>query len=130
MKRIFIIAFFIMLLFVVGCTSNVVVTFDTQGGNEISPVTVIKGNTVEEPTAPVRGDDEFVGWFLNDVQWDFNNPVNEDITLIDKKSITSLSYFLFDASNAFVIAFDIFSISKFTNFPFLFLTLYILFSLL
>ena len=84
MKRIFIIAFFIMLLFVVGCTSSVVVTFDTQGGTEISSVTIKKGSRVEEPTPPVRGEDEFVGWFVNDVQWDFDDPIFEDITLVSK----------------------------------------------
>ena len=84
MKRIFIMAFFIMLLFVVGCTSSVVVTFDTQGGTEISSVTIKKGSRVEEPTPPVRGEDEFVGWFVNDVQWDFDDPIFEDITLVSK----------------------------------------------
>lgn len=84
MKKFFVITFFIMLLFVVGCTGYVTVTFDTQGGNEISSVTVLKGKTVSEPEEPVRGDDDFLGWYLNGTQWDFNNPVNENITLVAK----------------------------------------------
>ena len=90
MKRIFIMAFFIMLLFVVGCTSSVVVTFDSQGGTEIASVKVTKGSKVEEPQPPVRGEDEFIGWFLNEVQWDFDDPVNEDI----KNKMNTKLYFM------------------------------------
>ena len=82
MKKFFIIAFFMMLLFIVGCTKEVVVTFDSDGGTPIASVKVMKGSVVEEPQEPVRGDDKFVGWFYNDSEWDFSNPVNEDMTLV------------------------------------------------
>ena len=82
MKKFFIITFFMMLLFIVGCTKEVVVTFDSDGGTPIASVKVMKGSVVEEPQEPVRGDDKFVGWFYNDSEWDFSNPVNEDMTLV------------------------------------------------
>ena len=84
MKKFFIIAFFMMLLFVVGCTQQVVVTFDSDGGTAIASVKVIKGSPVEKPQDPIRDDDQFIGWYYNDIEWNFDNLVNQDITLIAK----------------------------------------------
>ncbi len=42
------------------------VTFDTDGGSEIAPVTVIKGRTVAKPADPSRADFVFGGWFADE----------------------------------------------------------------
>ena len=84
MKKFFIIAFFLMLLFIVGCTQEVVVTFDSNGGTEIASVTIIKGSKVDEPEAPVRGEDEFLGWYIGETKWNFSDPVKENMTLVAK----------------------------------------------
>ena len=65
MKKLFILIFFMLLLFVTGCNNNVVITFDSNGGSEVSSITIEKGTCVIEPTAPIKSGEEFVGWFYN-----------------------------------------------------------------
>ncbi len=65
----------------------VTVTFDSDGGNEIAPVTVKQGETISCPeVVSLRSTLEnplvFDGWYLNDVAWEFENAVNEDMTLV------------------------------------------------
>jgi uncharacterized repeat protein (TIGR02543 family) len=57
------------------------VSFDTDGGSVIEPVVVIKGNAVSEPAIPEKEGFVFVRWELNGETYDFNTPVNKDITL-------------------------------------------------
>ena len=66
-----------------------VVTFDSCGGSDIAPVSVLKGSLVEEPTAPKKsskeGEYEFLGWFFEDKAWDFQtDTVSGNITLMAK----------------------------------------------
>lgn len=61
---------------------NYTVVFDSKGGTPISNVTVKMGEKVERPTDPVKEGYIFVGWTLNDTAYDFNSPVNKNITLI------------------------------------------------
>ena len=63
---------------------TVTVTFNTNGGSEIAPVTVEKGATVSAPADPTNGDFDFDGWYTNPActePYDFNTAVTEDITL-------------------------------------------------
>lgn len=65
------------------------VTFDTDGGNKIEPVTVSVGQTVSVPNPPTKEPTAdstyvFIGWYYNDEEWDFNTPITEDITLVAK----------------------------------------------
>lgn len=64
------------------------VSFNTDGGNEISAVFVAPNATVQEPMTPVKTSEEydykFLGWFYNDMAWDFATPITEDITLVAK----------------------------------------------
>lgn len=57
------------------------VTFDTNGGNAITPQTVDDKGKAKEPTAPTRDSWTFAGWYLNGVKYDFTTPVTQDITL-------------------------------------------------
>lgn len=57
------------------------VTFDTNGGNAITPQTVDDKGKAKEPTAPTRDSWTFAGWYLNGVKYDFATPVTQDITL-------------------------------------------------
>ena len=62
-----------------------VVVFDTTGGNEISNLNVLEGEKVSKPTDPTKEGYNFLGWFLDDNEWDFANDVIEkDITLTAK----------------------------------------------
>ena len=62
---------------------GVEVLFDTNGADsdDIAAVTLILGETVEEPEAPVKEGYIFKGWQLNGDIFDFNTPVVADITL-------------------------------------------------
>lgn len=57
------------------------VTFDTNGGNAITPQSVGDKGKAKEPTAPTRDSWTFAGWYLNGVKYDFTTPVTQDITL-------------------------------------------------
>ena len=82
MKKLFILTFFMLLLFITGCSNKVVVKFDSNGGSEVSSITIEKGSTITEPTSPTKSGEEFVGWFYNNEEWDFDTLVYEDITLV------------------------------------------------
>ncbi len=68
------------------------ITFDSDGGTVINAKTVDKGQKVSKPKNPVKDsteylDFEFLYWTLNDVEFDFNTPITEDITLVAKYAI-------------------------------------------
>lgn len=78
------------LLFVAACSTPIyTVTFDSQGGTEVTPVEVFEDDLLVEPTAPTRtaaGNDaySFVGWFTNaeaTTAFDFETPITENLTL-------------------------------------------------
>ncbi len=63
---------------------TVKVTFNSNGGSSVSSQNVIKGKKIIEPEIPAGPDGlEFVGWFYNDVQWNFNeDTVKGDMELV------------------------------------------------
>lgn len=58
------------------------VTFDADGGSEVSAQTVVGGDTAERPEDPVREGYIFLNWVLDGVAYDFDTPVDSDITLL------------------------------------------------
>ena len=65
------------------------VKFDTRCADEISPQVVEKGTCATAPSTPERAGFEFLGWYENasvSSPWNFENPVNRDITLYAKWS--------------------------------------------
>lgn len=70
------------------------VTFDSNGGTPVQAKTVNNGEKVEKPIDPIKEstqylDYEFLYWTLNGVEFDFNTPITEDITLVAKYAIYS-----------------------------------------
>ena len=60
------------------------ITFDSQGGSEVAPITVKKGGTISKPTDPIKENATFAGWYEQeelDVKFDFNQPIFKDYTL-------------------------------------------------
>ena len=57
------------------------VTFDPDNGSAATEVKVEAGATVEKPEDPTKVGGVFAGWFNGDEEFDFNTPVNEDLTL-------------------------------------------------
>ncbi len=63
-------------------TEEITVTFDSNGGSEVAPQVIEKGNLASLPEFPVKEGYTFIGWFLGETAWDFGNPVEESITLV------------------------------------------------
>ena len=88
-KKIFgvlIVLFVIVLAFVI-YNSNFKtydVIFDSKAGTSIAAQRVKKGELAKEVSDPVFPGYTFLGWYLNDAKYDFNTPVNENITLVGK----------------------------------------------
>lgn len=61
------------------------VTFETE--TEITTETVNKNGNVNEPSTPTKQGYTFVGWFVENKQFDFTTPITEDITLVAKFEI-------------------------------------------
>lgn len=68
-------------------TEIVLVMLDYQNGQAAGIVEIIKGGTMTEPPMPERQGYKFVGWFVDDIKYDFSSKINENITLIAKWNI-------------------------------------------
>lgn len=60
------------------------VTFNSNGGSEVSSQTITEGSKVSRPSDPTKTGYNFGGWLLNDSTYDFNSSVNSNITLVAK----------------------------------------------
>lgn len=60
---------------------NVIVTFDSKGGSSVASVTLEKGAKVTKPQDPTKAGYSFLGWYLVGALYDFDLPVNGNITL-------------------------------------------------
>ena len=63
------------------------VTFDTDGGDEIEPVSVKANEKVIRPNSPIKVGFEFKGWYSDaerQIIYDFKTPVTKDITIYAK----------------------------------------------
>ena len=61
--------------------TSVVITFNSNGGSEIESETILVGDLVKMPKEPVRDGYKFAGWYLHEEEFNFTNPVYEDIIL-------------------------------------------------
>ena len=61
---------------------NYTVSFNTDGGNDITSQTVLEGEKATKPTDPVKEGYKFNGWTLNGKTYDFNSKVTKNITLV------------------------------------------------
>ncbi len=77
----FILVFTLTALFACGETLYTV-TFDSNGGSSVSSATVEKGEKLTAPTAPTKEDYIFMGWEGADGLWNFDDPVESDMTLV------------------------------------------------
>lgn len=57
------------------------VTFDSNGGSEVDEQYISVGETVTEPTNPVKDGYTFYGWYYNDTKYDFDKKVSQDMVL-------------------------------------------------
>lgn len=67
-------------------TEIVKVFFDTGAGTKIDTIELKKGESIVKPSDPIMKDYQFIGWYKEDIEFDFNNPITEDIILVAKYS--------------------------------------------
>ena len=70
-----------------GSTKRYTVSFNTNGGNKITSQTVAKNNSVKDPTAPIKENFEFAGWYTDKeltTKYDFTEKVTKSFTLYAK----------------------------------------------
>ena len=60
------------------------VNYDSNGGSSIDSVVVKDGEKAPIPNGPIRDKYKFIGWYLNDEEYNFETPISEDITLAAK----------------------------------------------
>jgi uncharacterized repeat protein (TIGR02543 family) len=68
---------------------NYVIKFETNGGAAVSSTTVTKGAKLSKPANPSKANYTFAGWFTDAElthEFDFNTPVNGNLTLYAKWS--------------------------------------------
>ena len=63
-------------------SQEVIVTFDTDGGSYLDPVSLPQGSKLDKPYNPTKEGYEFVCWKLNGSEFNFDNPITESITLV------------------------------------------------
>ncbi len=82
---IFLMTLSIFFLTACGCSKlSYTVTYDTDGGTEVKEEKVEKGKTATVPVDPTKEGYDFVGWYLDDEEYDFNSEVTKDITIFAK----------------------------------------------
>ena len=65
-----------------GGGSYYTVTFDSAGGSAVSAQIVLPGGKAVKPSAPTKSGESFKEWTLDGETYDFDAPVNGNITLV------------------------------------------------
>ena len=63
-------------------STSAVITFDTNGGNEIEKQVIDINGKAEKPLDPTKDGYSFAGWYLEDDLFDFDQEIAKNITLI------------------------------------------------
>lgn len=63
-------------------SANYTVTFDTNGGSVVIAQTVNVGGKATKPADPIKEGFDFVGWTFKEKDWNFDNAVTGDMTLV------------------------------------------------
>ena len=62
------------------------VTFDSDGGSSVEAQSIENGKKAAIPENPVKNGYNFLGWYINDIYFDFTNEISADIQLKAKWS--------------------------------------------
>lgn len=74
--------FLLLCLILTGCTSKTyTITFDTFGGEVMESVSLKEGETIKEIPLPKREGYLFVGWLRDGIEYNIDNPIDNDMTL-------------------------------------------------
>lgn len=78
------------------------VTFATDGGSSISSQKVEEGKLVTKPSVPEKEGYKFIGWYLNNAEYDFKSAVTKDITLTAKWEKTYVITYKIEETDSYV----------------------------
>ena len=70
---------------------TVTITFDSNGGSPIKPISIKKDEKLTKPIDPIKDGHKFAGWYKDYAEFDFSKPISEDITLRAKWEEEGLS---------------------------------------
>ena len=59
----------------------ITISFDTDGGSNIDSIVIKIGDTISKPDTPTKEGYTFKGWYIDEEEFDFSNPITEEITL-------------------------------------------------
>lgn len=65
------------------------VTFDSDGGSDVTTQIIEEGETATTPSAPTKVGHTFIGWYNGDTEFDFDTPITGNITLKAKWTINT-----------------------------------------
>lgn len=60
------------------------ITFDTAGGSSIDSIVVKENDTITKPNDPTKEGYTFLGWYIGDEEFNFEDLVKSDLTLVAK----------------------------------------------
>lgn len=77
------------------------VTFSTNGGTEITKQKVKEGNRAKIPLSPEKNGYDFIGWYVDENEFDFTTKITMDITLKAKWQLRTykINYYLDGGTN-------------------------------
>ena len=89
-------------------TNPVTITFDSDGGSAVAPLTIQKGTIPTKPADPVKEGYTFAGWYNGETLFDFNTAITANITLVAKwtegTEITNPVTITFDSDGGSAVA--------------------------
>ncbi len=71
----------IILFLIFKPSSKYKISFDVNGGKNLSPLTITKNGKLEKPDDPTKEGYEFVGWYYKGKIFDFDTKVTHDLVL-------------------------------------------------
>ena len=82
MKKVLFLLLCLIVLFFSACGSKkITVKFDSNGGPKIANIELEEAGKIEEPYEITREGYKFLGWYLDDKLFDFDNEITKSITL-------------------------------------------------
>ena len=82
------------MFFISGCffDKKYEVTFKTNGGTKLDSLVIKSGDKLEDIEAPTKDGYKFLGWYSNGKEFDFDEKIEEDITLVAKWEKIEVDY--------------------------------------
>ncbi len=79
------------------------VTFESNGGSSVTTQSILKGQTISEPTDPTKSLKVFGGWYVDSgltTEWNFSTPITQNTTLYAKWNNGLFIYEIYGAGNS------------------------------